>query len=42
MEHSRSKDKFLRVTLKRIIETQLFEYKLKEVNESDKILLARN
>jgi hypothetical protein len=42
IKHSRSKDQYLRVALKRLIETQLLEDELKEVNESNKILLARN
>jgi hypothetical protein len=42
MEHSRSKDMFQRVALKRLTETQLFEDELKEMSELNKILLARN
>jgi hypothetical protein len=37
-----TQDIFLRVALKRLIETRLFEDELKEVSELNKILLARN
>jgi hypothetical protein len=42
IEHSQSKDKYLRVALKRLIETQLFEDELKEVSEFNKVLLTQN
>jgi hypothetical protein len=42
IEHSRSKDQFLRVTLKRLTETQLFKDELKEVSKMNKVLLAHN
>jgi hypothetical protein len=42
IEHSQSKDQYLRVALKRLTKTQLFKDELKEVSESNKILLARN
>jgi hypothetical protein len=42
VDHSRSKDQFLRVTIKRLTKTQIFEDELKEVNEWNKVLLAHN
>jgi hypothetical protein len=42
IEHSHSKDKFLRVSLKRLTETQILEDELKEVSELNKIILAWN
>jgi hypothetical protein len=40
IQHSKNKDQFLKVAIKRMGETQLFEDELKEVNESNLILLA--
>jgi hypothetical protein len=42
VEHSQAKDQFLRVTVKRITETQLLEDELKEVSELNIVLLAHN
>jgi hypothetical protein len=42
VEHSQAKDQFVRVIVKRLMETQLFEDELKEVNQLNTILLARN
>jgi hypothetical protein len=33
IEHSRAKDQFLRIAVKRMMETQLFEDELKEVSQ---------
>jgi hypothetical protein len=41
VEHSKSKDQFLRVAVKRMTETQLFEDELKEVSQPNSILLAQ-
>jgi hypothetical protein len=40
IQHCKNKDQFLKVTIKRMGETQLFEDELKEANESNSILLA--
>jgi hypothetical protein len=40
-EHHEAKDQFLRVAVKRLLETQLFEDELKEVNELNSVLLTR-
>jgi hypothetical protein len=42
VEHSQAKYQFLRVTVKRITETQLLEDELKEVSELNIVLLAHN
>jgi hypothetical protein len=42
VEHSRPKDQFLRVTIKRLTETQTFEDELKEVSALNEILLDCN
>jgi hypothetical protein len=42
VEHSQSKDKFLRIVVKRLTETQLFKDELKEVSQLNTILLALN
>jgi hypothetical protein len=42
VEHFEAKDQFLRVTVKRLTETQLFEDELKEVSQLNIVLLARN
>jgi hypothetical protein len=42
IEHSGSKDKFLRVVIKRLTETQLFEDKLKQVKDLNDNLMAHN
>jgi hypothetical protein len=42
IEHSQSKDQYIRVALKRLTETQLFEDELKKANKSIEILLAHN
>jgi hypothetical protein len=41
VKHSTSKDQFLRVVVKRMMETQLFEDELKEVSQLNSILLAQ-
>jgi hypothetical protein len=40
VKHSRAKDHFLRVSLKRMQETQMYENELKEVNEYISALCA--
>jgi hypothetical protein len=40
VKHSRDKDQFLKVTIKRMMETQILEEELKEVSELNSILLA--
>jgi hypothetical protein len=42
VEHSHSKDRFLRVGIKRLTETQTFEDELKEVSELNEVLLDLN
>jgi hypothetical protein len=42
VEHHEAKDQFLRVAVKRLIETQLFEDELKEVSQLNIVLLACN
>jgi hypothetical protein len=42
VEHFEAKDQFLRVTVKRLTETQLSEDELKEVSQLNIVLLARN
>jgi hypothetical protein len=42
VEQSQSKDKFLRIAVKRLTDTQLFEDELKEVSQLNTILLAHN
>jgi hypothetical protein len=42
VEHSRSKDQFLRVAIKRHTKTQTFEDELKEVSELNELLLDLN
>jgi hypothetical protein len=42
VEHSRSKDQFLRVTIKRLTETQTFDDELKEVSELNEVFLDHN
>jgi hypothetical protein len=42
IEHSQSKDKFLRVSIKRLIEAQNFEGKLKRVSALNETLVTRN
>jgi hypothetical protein len=42
VEQSRSKDQFLKVTIKRLTETQTFEDELKEVSELNEVLLDHN
>jgi hypothetical protein len=41
VKHSEAKDQFLRVAVKRMMETQLFEDELKEVNQLNSVLLAQ-
>jgi hypothetical protein len=41
VKHSKAKDQFLRVAVKRISKTQLFEDELKEVSQLNSILLAQ-
>jgi hypothetical protein len=38
VEHSHSKDQFLRVVIKRLIKTQTFRDELKEVSELNEVL----
>jgi hypothetical protein len=42
VEHHEAKDQFLRVAVKRLIETQLFEDELKEVSQLNIVLLPCN
>jgi hypothetical protein len=42
IEHHEAKDQFLRVAVKRLSETQLFEDELKEVSQLNTVLLAHN
>jgi hypothetical protein len=42
VKHSCSKDQFLRVTIKRLTETQLFKDEMKEMSELNSVLLAHN
>jgi hypothetical protein len=42
VEQSRAKDQFLRVAVKRMTETQLFEDELKDMSQLNTILLARS
>jgi hypothetical protein len=42
IEHHEAKDQFLRVAVKRLSETQLFEDELKEVSQLNIVLLAHN
>jgi hypothetical protein len=41
VKHSQDKDQFLKVSIKRMQETQMFEDELKEANEHNSILFAR-
>jgi hypothetical protein len=42
IQHSRSKDQFLRVSLKRLTDTQILDDELKETSELNMILLIQN
>jgi hypothetical protein len=42
VEHYEAKDQFLRVAVKRMIETLLFEDELKDMSQLNTILLAHN
>jgi hypothetical protein len=42
VEPSKAKDQFLRIPVKRMTETQLFEDELKEVSQLNTVFLARN
>jgi hypothetical protein len=42
VEHFEAKDQFLRLSLKRLIETQLFEDELKKVSQLNVVLVAHN
>jgi hypothetical protein len=42
VEHSEAEDQFLRVAVKMMTETQLFEDELKEVSQLNTVLLAHN
>jgi hypothetical protein len=42
VENSQTKDQFLRVAVRRMIETQLFEDELKQVSQLNAVLLAHN
>jgi hypothetical protein len=41
VKHSQDKDQFLKVSIKRMQETQMFEDELKEANEHYSVLFAR-
>jgi hypothetical protein len=41
VKHSKARDQFLKVVVKRMMETQLFEDELKEVSQLNTILLAQ-
>jgi hypothetical protein len=41
-EHSRSKDQFIRVALKRLTKSQILDDELSEVSALNKVLLAQN
>jgi hypothetical protein len=41
VKHSQDKDQFLKVSIKRMQETQMFENKLKEANEYNLVLFAQ-
>jgi hypothetical protein len=41
VKHSEAKDQFLRVPVKRMTETQLFENELKEVSQLNSVFLAQ-
>jgi hypothetical protein len=41
VKHSEAKDQFLRVAVKRMMETQLFEDDLKEVSQLNSVLLTQ-
>jgi hypothetical protein len=40
VKHSHDKDQFLKVSIKRMLEAQMFEDKLKEANEYNSVLFA--
>jgi hypothetical protein len=40
VKHSQDKDQFLKVAIKRMMETQIFEDELKEVRELNSLLLT--
>jgi hypothetical protein len=42
VNHSQDKDRFLKVAIKWMAETQSFEDELKEVSKLNSVLLARN
>jgi hypothetical protein len=42
VKHSQAKDQFLKVSIKRMMETQILEDKLKEVSKLNSILFAQN
>jgi hypothetical protein len=42
VKHSKDKDQFLKVAIKRMAETQSFEDELKGVNELNSVLRAQN
>jgi hypothetical protein len=42
IEHCQSKDKFIRVSLKRLTEAQTFEDEFKRVSALNEVLLAQN
>jgi hypothetical protein len=41
IEHSQDKDQFLKVSIKRMQETQMYEDELKEANEYNSVLFPR-
>jgi hypothetical protein len=41
VKHSQEKDQFLKVAVKRMMETQIFEDEMKEVSELNLVLLAQ-
>jgi hypothetical protein len=42
VKHSQAKGQFLKVSIKRMMETQILEDKLKEVSKLNSILFAQN
>jgi hypothetical protein len=42
VKHSQDKDQFMKVVIKRMVETQSFEDELKEVSELNSVIFAQN
>jgi bifunctional N-acetylglucosamine-1-phosphate-uridyltransferase/glucosamine-1-phosphate-acetyltransferase GlmU-like protein len=42
VNHSQDKDQFMKVVIKRMVETQSFEDELKEVSELNSVIFAQN